>query len=56
MKKETLGGIAFIAALSVLAGIMGGGPWWLFAAFLVAWTVICAVFAWIGGEWRGKGD
>lgn len=54
MSKIPWGGIAFMAALSGLLGLLFGAPLWLFAAYMAAWTALCAVIAWIGGEWREK--
>lgn len=49
-----LGGWATFIGLSALVGLLFGGPWWLFGAYLIVWIGICAVIGWIGGEWREK--
>ena len=52
MRKIPWGGVAFIAIPSALLGLAFDVPLWLFAAYIAAWTALCAVVAWVMGEFR----
>jgi len=54
MRKIPWGGIAFIAIPSALLGLAFDVPMWLFAAYIAAWTALCALIAWVTGEFREK--
>jgi hypothetical protein len=49
--------VAFWVTAGVATTLFGwvfGMPWWFLAVCIGIWSAMCAVVAWIGGEWREK--